>query len=158
MRKKLLLKEFVAARSFGDIQKLVEESLRLLKEDKMLFESVHDQATDETYKIHALKTVGKLKIEADRHSETRENNMKSLILALKGIRDYFAARQTDADFVSLLSINIDNAEKDVASGGTQGFEPKFTPGTNPEEERKFKAHFLSAATATPGLFPRMATA
>ena len=159
MRNKLLLKEFVAAKSFGDIQKLVEESLKLLKEDRALFESVHDLATDETYKTHALKTIGKLKIEADRHMDGRDNRMKSLILALKGIRDYFAARGSQhADFVKLLALNIDAAEADLASGGTQVFEPKFSLSADPNEGMRLKSQYLSTATATPGLFPRFAQA
>ena len=155
MRNKLLLTEFIARKSFGDIQKLVDESLKLLKENRVLFESVHDQATDETYKNHALKTIGKLKIEADRHMEGRENNMKSLILALKGIRDYFAARGSQhADFVKLLAANIEAGERDLASGGAQAFEPKFSLSADPNENMRLKSQYLSTATATPGLFPR----
>ena len=155
MRNKLLLSEFINANSFGDVQRLVEESLKLLKENRALFEDVHDLATDETYKKHALQTIGKLKLAADRTDANRTNNMKSLILALKGIRDYFAARGSqNSDFVRLLATNIERADQDLVSAGAQVFEPVFSLSTNPTEASRLKSQYMAGASSTQGLFPR----
>lgn len=155
MRKTLLLQEFINTKCFGDIQRLVEDSLKLRKLDKALFESVHDTATDGTYKEHALRLIAKMKICADRNDENRDISMKSHLLALRNLSDYFSSRPNNADFVAMLNTNIANAQKTLESGGNIPFEPKFIQGNDPGAEAKARSKYLRAAMETPGLFPRL---
>lgn len=139
-RQKLLLKEFIEAKSYDAVNLLLQESLSLLEENPQLFNSIHSSSDDRMYIDHAYKTIAKLQVERDRGNDL---NVKSLILSLQGIMNYFKSRPGHEDFVALLKKNIDSAEGAV-------FDLR-----NPQNDQALKSRYMRTATVPGGLFPRM---
>lgn len=162
MRHKLYLAEFVARRtnySLAELNAMVEDSIKMLSENKVLFEASHGANTDYTYRENAKRAVGHLKIALDRNivqerprfgnpAERTVQGYEDNVLFLTNLARYYrdpSNPYADPSFADWIQKNLDDAKLSMESG--QEFQPTFA---SPEEKTKYLRHGINS----PGNMPR----